>query len=150
MDLSGLLGNAGYCRIPLSSSGVGHFHAEATIAARPVSALLDTGASNTVLSLAVAHELDLSLVASQLQGGGAGSARMEVFFVEQPSLLRLGEVTPSLERLMAMDLSHVNQALHARGEAPIELIIGVDIFSAHQAVIDYGNNCLFLKAHTVR
>jgi Aspartyl protease len=145
MGLADFLHEAGYGRIALSFSGVGHIHAAATIAAHPVSALLDTGASNTVLSLTLARELGLPLATSEFQGGGAGSATMEVYFVEQPKLLRIGEVTPALDRLVVMDLGHVNQALAGRGEPPIQLILGVDVFTAHHAVIDYGSSSLFLK-----
>jgi predicted aspartyl protease len=144
MDLVDFLRGAGYRRIELSRSGVGHFHAPATVAGRAVSALLDTGGSGTVLSLAIAREFGLPLVATELQGGGAGAAGMKLFVVEQAEL-QLGEVVPRLDRLVVMDLTHVNQALADTGEGPIELIIGVDVFAPHQAIIDYGSSSLFLQ-----
>jgi len=144
MDLVDFLRGAGYCRIGLSRSGVGHFHASATVAGRAVLALLDTGGSSTVLSLAIAREFGLPLAATELRGGGAGAASMELFVVEQAEL-QLGDVVPRLDRLVAMDLTHVNQALAESGERPIELVIGVDVLTAHRAVIDYGSSSLFLQ-----
>jgi hypothetical protein len=123
---------------------VGHFHAPATVAGHPVSALLDTGGSGTVLSLAVARDLNLTLAATDERGGGAGGAQMELFIVLDAEV-RLDSAPLTLSTLIAMDLSHANQALAEGGEAPIELIIGVDVFTAHQAVIDYGSSSLFLK-----
>jgi len=148
MDLVDFLRGAGYRRIGLSRSGVGHFHAPATVAGRAVSALLDTGGSGTVLSLAIAREFGLRLVATELQGGGAGAARMQLFVVEQAEL-RLDEVVLRLDPLVAMDLTHVNQALAEKGESPIELIIGVDVFAAHRAVMDYGSTSLFLQPEPI-
>ncbi len=47
--------------------------------------------------------------------------------------------------LLAMDLTHVNQSLALKGEAPVDVILGADVFEAQAAVIDYGSSSLFLK-----
>jgi hypothetical protein len=44
-----------------------------------------------------------------------------------------------------MDLTHVNQSLALKGESPVDVILGADVFEAHAAVIDYGSSSLFLK-----
>ena len=144
MDLSDVLLPAGFRRIQLSRSGVGHFHTPASVAGRPVSALLDTGGSTSVLSLALAQEMGLDLVLTDDRGGGAGGAQMDVFLVQDADV-RLDDMTTRLSALAAMDLSHANQALIDNGESPIELIIGVDVFTAHDAIIDYGTSSLFMK-----
>jgi hypothetical protein len=147
MDLLRMLYGEGYYRIPLSASGLGHFHLAATVAGRPVSALLDTGATNTMLSLTLARELGFPLVTSGLPASGAGPATLDVFFVKQVAELSLGELRLSLqEGLTAMDFSHVNKALRDREAAVIELILGVDILQALKAIIDYGSSSLFLQA----
>jgi hypothetical protein len=43
-----------------------------------------------------------------------------------------------------MDLSHADAALAQGGAAPIEAILGVDVYEAQAAVIDYGSASLFL------
>jgi hypothetical protein len=58
--------------------------------------------------------------------------------------LRLGEVVPRPHALVAMDLSHADAALAQGGAAPIEAILGVDVYEAQAAVIDYGSASLFL------
>ncbi len=45
---------------------------------------------------------------------------------------------------MAVDLTHANQALALKGQRPVGVILGSDVFNAHKAVIDYGTNSLFL------
>ena len=144
VDLADFLLQSGYHRIPLSRSGVGHFHTAGTLNGHPVSVLLDTGAASTILSLSRAHALELDLVKLPFQGGGAGAARMDLFHLPN-AVLKLGDLTPRVRALMAMDLEHVNGALALKGEEPIDVIVGADVFEAHGAIIDYGSSSLFLK-----
>ena len=144
MSLVEFLLQAGYHQVPLFRSGVGHLHAAGTLNGRPVSVLLDTGGASTVVSLELAREMNLALTKMPFQGGGAGAARLDVYHAPQAALL-LGQVVPRPRALMAMDLTHVNQALALKGEKPVEVILGADVFDAQAAVIDYGSSSLFLK-----
>src|SRR5262249_7376516 len=144
MTLVEFLLQGGYHQVPLFRSGVGHLPADGTLNGRPVSVLLDTGGAGTVISLILAQELGLALTKMPFQGGGAGSARMDVYHAPEAALL-LGDITPRARALMAMDLTHVNEALADKGEAPVEVILGADVFEAQAAVIDYGSSSLFLK-----
>ena len=144
MSLDSYLTRNGYTRIPLSRSGVGHFHTDGTLNGRPVSVLVDTGASSTLFGLGVAREMGLALTKLPMFGGGAGAARLDVYKVEGADF-RLGEVTPKLAALVAMDLSHVNEALALRGSGAVDAVLGGDVLEAHGAVIDYAGNSLYLK-----
>lgn len=145
MRLSEFLEAAGYWRIPLQRSEIGHFHAPASLNGRAVSVLLDTGANCTLVSLALARELDLSLSLLPDQGGGAGSAAMDVYMVENASL-QLAELPIRPHNLLAMDLGHANDALADKGAGAIEAILGLDVFEQYSAVIDYGSRSLFLRS----
>jgi hypothetical protein len=144
MDLSEFLKQAGFHQVPLQHSGVGHFHAAGTLNGRPVSVLIDTGASGTLIHLDLARELDLELQPLDCKGGGAGGAEIPVYCAPD-AVLELVGVSPRPEKLIVMDLGHVNQALRSRGENPVEVILGVDVLDARSAIIDYGSNSLFLK-----
>jgi hypothetical protein len=143
MDLPKLLLDAGFRRVPLSRTGVGHFQTSGQLNGRTVAVLIDTGAASTVLSLELAQELGLTLQKALHQGGGAGAARLDVYFVPDADLL-LGDLRPRSQALMAVDLTHANQALALKGQSPVDVILGADVFDAHAAVIDYGSNSLFL------
>ncbi len=52
---------------------------------------------------------------------------------------------PKLQALLALDLAHVNAALAQKGVAPVDVVLGVDVFDAHAAIIDYGSASLFLR-----
>jgi hypothetical protein len=109
-----------------------------------VAVLIDTGAASTVVSLALARELGLTLTKLEMRGGGAGGVGLEIFHLTDATL-SLGEVQPRCRALLAMDLGHVNQSLALKGEAPVDVVLGADVFEAQAAVIDYGSSSLFLK-----
>jgi hypothetical protein len=144
MSLETFLKDARFRRVPLSRSGVGHFEVAGTLNDRPVRVLIDTGAASTVASLSRIQEFGLEVEPTGRCGAGAGGNQLEVFRV-QGAKLRIGDVTPKLATLLAMDLTHVNAALAQKGIAPVDVILGVDVFDAHEAIIDYGSASLFLR-----
>jgi hypothetical protein len=142
--LASLLAANHFRRVPLVRTGIGHFEAAGTLNGAAIRVLIDTGAASTVVSLAVVRRLGLDLVPLGQTGGGAGGANLEVFQVPGGQL-RLGEVVPRPKALIAMDLSHVDAALAQQGVGPVDAILGVDVFEAQVAVIDYGSASLYLR-----
>lgn len=144
MSLVEFLERSGYARVRLSRSGVGHFHAEGSLDGRAVSVLVDTGAGGTVFSLDVVREMNLPTTKLSMYGGGAGAAQLEVHQIEGARFV-IGDITPKVGALLAMDLSHVNKAAALRGSGPIDAVLGADVLEAHAAVIDYGSSSLYLS-----
>jgi heme-degrading monooxygenase HmoA len=141
---SAILEAGGFRRVPLSRTGVGHFEVTGTLNGHPVRVLIDTGAASTVASLSRVRELGLDVQPLANCGAGAGAGNLQVFQVDGAEL-RLGDVVPKLAKLLAMDLAHVDEALAQRGVAAVDVILGVDVFDAHAAIIDYGSSSLFLR-----
>ena len=144
MQLAEFLTRAGYRLIPLQRSGIGHFHASGTLRDRAVSVLVDTGAGCTLVGLALAREMGLSLTLLPGKGAGAGGVSLDVYSVDD-ARLELVEVSIRPQSLLAMDLTHANEALALQGAGPVEAIMGLDVFEAHSAVIDYASRSLFLR-----
>jgi hypothetical protein len=96
------------------------------------------------VSLALARELGLSLTLHPGKGGGAGSVDLDVYVVDD-ARLELAEVSIRPKSLLAMDLTHANEALALQDAGPVEAIMGLDVFEEHAAVIDYGSQSLFLR-----
>ncbi len=144
MDLEFYLGEEKYQRIPLSKSGLGHFHTAGSINGHPVVVLIDTGAASTVVDLHSAHNLGLTANKLTMTGGGAGGANLKIYDLPDAVLL-LGGIKPRLRVLLAMDLAHVNEALSLRGESRVDVVLGADVLEIQQAIIDYGSSSLFLK-----
>jgi aspartyl protease len=143
MDLPGFLASRGFHRVPLTRSGLGHFHAAGTLKGRDITVLVDTGASNTLVAMALVQEMGLDTEATSQRGGGAGGADLEILIVRGADLW-LGDVRPRPSALFAMDLTHVNQALTMRGEGPVDAVLGADVFESQSAVVDYGSSSLYL------
>ena len=59
--------------------------------------------------------------------------------------LTVGGMEPKVPDVVAVDLSHVNEGMASKGCAPVDAILGANVFDAHAAVIDYGSSSLFLK-----
>ncbi|MDQ3712164.1 MAG: retroviral-like aspartic protease family protein [Acidobacteriota bacterium] len=144
MSLIEFLNQNGYVQIPLSRSGVGHFHTDGLLNDRQISVLIDTGASSTVFSFDLASQMNLPMAKLQMFGGVAGAAQLEIHQIHEARFL-IGDVTPKVRGLLTMDLSHVNQALALKGSSPVDAVLGADILEAHSAVIDYGSSSLYLK-----
>lgn len=144
MSLVAFLNQNGYTQIPLSRSGVGHFHTEGLLNDRSISVLIDTGAASTIFSLDLVREMNLPMTKSSMFGGGAGAAQMEIHQIRDARFV-ISDISPKVRALLAMDLSHVNQALALKGSVPVDVILGVDVLEAHSAVIDYGSSSLYLK-----
>jgi hypothetical protein len=144
MALGTFLESNGFRRVPLTRTGVGHFEVEGTLNGHTVRVLIDTGAASTVASLSRVSEIGFPIKPISRCGAGAGGTNLEVFQVDCAEL-RLGDVVPKVSALLAMDLTHVNTALAQKGVIPVDVILGVDVFDAHEAVIDYGSQSLFLR-----
>lgn len=144
MTLTAYLTDQGYQRVPLTRSGVGHFHAEGTLNDRSVAVLIDTGAASTVVSLALAREIGTACNLVHNKGGGAGGVSLDIYHLPGATL-QLGPVKPRITALYAMDLGNVNEALLQKGDTAVEVILGADVLDTHAAVIDYASSSFFLK-----
>ena len=116
---------------------------EGRVGDEPVELLVDTGAASTVVDLAWCRERFLPLVDTGRRGGGARGIQLPIYALDGVSMTLYGEPlqTPGL---LALDLSHVNAGLTARGERPVGGVIGGDVLLRHRAVPDYGAPSLLL------
>jgi hypothetical protein len=142
-ELVDFLTARGYRRVPLSRSGVGHFHTAGTLNGLPVEVLVDTGASCTVVAMSVVRALGLQSDLLDDAAGGAGGA-LDQFRIDGADL-RLGSFIPRVTRMVGLDFEQVNASLRAQGSAEVHVILGADVFDAHAAVIDYPSLSLFLS-----
>jgi hypothetical protein len=143
-ELTEFLTARGYLRIPLTRSGVGHFHTSGTLNGRSVEVLVDTGAACTVVAMSVVGALGLRSEWIDRGAGGAGGP-LDQFRIYGADF-RLGSLSPRLAGPIGLDFEQVNVPLRAQGSAEVDVILGVDVFDAHAAVIDYTTQSLFLMA----
>lgn len=143
-ELTDFLMARGYLRVPLTRSGVGHFHTIGTLNGRTVEVLVDTGAACTVVAMSVVEALGLRSEWIDRGAGGAGGP-LDQFRVDGADF-RLGSLSPRLAGPVGLDFEQVNAPLRAQGSAEVDVILGADVFEAHAAIIDYTSQSLFLMA----
>jgi hypothetical protein len=142
--LTAFLHTLGYEAIKLHKSVVGHFRIPGTLNGHPIRAVLDTGASYTVIDLARATSLGLKLEPFEGRAGGVGNATMPLYSAQ--ARLEVAGFKPQASTYNVMDLSHANTALKHRGDEPMDVIIGANLLQQHRAIIDYGSGMLFFQA----
>jgi hypothetical protein len=132
-----------YLRIPLETTGVGHFQAPGEVSGHPVTILVDTGASSTVIDLEWARERGFALEATDRQGGGAGTGVLDIYRVPGAAISIAGVAIAAPEPL-AVDLGNVVKALAAKGVKAPQVVLGADVMKPRNAIIDYGTAALYL------
>ena len=143
-ELTDFLTARGYLRFPLTRSAVGHFHTPGTLNGRAVEVLVDTGAACTVVAMSLVEALGLESQWIDRGAGGAGGPldQYRVYGAD----FRLGALQPRVVGPIGLDFEQVNAPLRAHGSAEVDMILGVDVFDAHAAIIDYASQSLFLTA----
>jgi len=143
-NLKKLLKNKGYSKIPMILGGTNHLEVTASINGITGRFILDTGASNTCVSVDKASYFKLVSKDSEIKAAGAGATDMETL-VSKKNNIKIGEWKKKKQQIVVFDLVHVNEALKAHKSLPVDGIIGADILIKCKAVIDYSSRNLFLK-----
>ncbi len=143
-SLDSYLAPLDYAAVPLRRGLTGHLQLDGAINGVAASFYLDTGAGKTVLDLAQARRRDLCLTEVDRGASGLGTARMAAYRTVVGRLaLHTTEETDLA--VSVIDLSHVNQALLARGALLMDGVIGGDILEAREAIIDCKRLQLYLR-----
>jgi len=136
-----------YQSVRLRRSPTGHLQLDGAINGVAATFYLDTGAGRTVLDLTQARGRGLPLVETGTGAGGLGTTSAATYRTVVGRLaLQAAEETDLT--VAVVDLSHVNQALRARGAEPLDGVIGGDLLEAREAIIDCKNLQLHLRSLT--
>lgn len=106
--------------------------------------ILDTGASNSCVGFEHIGLFQLQAEDSNTKASGAGATGMHTQTAKE-NKLQLGTWKNNDFDLIIFDMSHVNEALTAYKVKTVDGIIGADILLKGKAIIDYYNNCVYLR-----
>jgi len=143
-NLYDTLREKGYKKIKFRISKTQHLLIKAKINGISGNFILDTGASNSCVGFDGIEHFGLAANDSETLAAGAGGIGM----LTQTSLkneLKLGRWQTKNFSLVIFDMSHVNEALRQYKAKPVHGIIGADILMKGKAIIDYHNQCFYLK-----
>jgi len=143
-DLGKFLGKNGYVSVQMQKLITGHLYTEATLNGVKGRFILDTGAGATVIELTRKDKFKMTAVESKDKATGAGGTGMQVQ-ESGKNKISLGDYTYNNDTLRLMSLDHVNQVLKSLGIEEMDGVIGADILTAGNAVIDYTKMVLYLK-----
>lgn len=143
-NLYGTLKEKGYKRIKFKISKTQHLLIKARINGIEGNFILDTGASNSCVGFECIAHFGLSAADSDTRAAGAGGVGM-LTQTSLKNILKMGRWQSRDFNLVIFDMSHVNEALRQYKAKPVHGIIGADILMEGKAIIDYYNNCFYLK-----
>ena len=112
---------------------------------RPITLLLDTGASNTVIDSAGLRRWGLDPKTSVFTETAFGAGGKVQLFTHAISGLEFNRQKFALPRINATDLSEIIQALSQDFGVKIDGVLGQDFMITHDAVIDVPRRSLFLR-----
>lgn len=144
MLLKDFLEEQGYTRIKLKLLKTNHFEMKATINGVKGRFILDTGASNTLVSESSIDLFNLHVEASDVKVTGAGASNMDSQISKRNSLT-IGKWKAERAAIVLFNLTHVNKGLTSLDVEPVDGIIGTDILRKAKAIIDYEKKYLYLK-----
>jgi len=135
-------------KLDIQSLGDDGYHIFCTVKVngKKCRALIDTGASKTVVGtkLAESQKMDIIHMSGENQMTGIQPGEMEVMFTRIDSIafgaLKFKDIIAGL-----IDMDHVSAQYKTLNIKPFKLIIGGDILFKGNAVIDYKNKFLRLK-----
>lgn len=144
LNLEKILLENGYVKIPLSRVNSGHLQLNVSINEVKGSFILDTGANSTAIDEKSINKFKMKHEPSVESATSAGKTNIEVQTSAGNSFvfdsLELKNITVYL-----MNLDIINETFLSLGMTVVDGIIGADILSEKDAIIDYATLTLYLK-----
>ncbi|NVJ85063.1 MAG: clan AA aspartic protease [Algoriphagus sp.] len=143
-SLSEYLLESGYSQIQMEKEKSGHLHLKGKINGVEANFILDTGAGLTIIETKRKNKFKMKSNAAESTGTGAGGANLRIENSKN-NTIEIGNIKLENYQLALMTLNHVNTAFTSLGIKETDGIIGADILSDQEAIIDYTNLILYLK-----
>lgn len=105
---------------------------------------MDTGASNTCVGFDKIEMFKLTSEETEIKAAGAGATNMDTLIATK-NRIKIGDWKKKKLKIVLFDLVHVNEALTAHNALPVDGIIGADVLKKARAVIDYDQDCVYLR-----
>ncbi|TPN86804.1 retropepsin-like aspartic protease [Aquimarina algicola] len=138
-----LLAN-GYIKVPMTKEISGHLQLKGSINGVKGIFILDTGAGATVIERTQKEKFKMKAINTDNVATGAGGSGIAMQDSKNNELI-LSSLKMENKSLTLMDLGYVNNAFETLGIKKIDGVIGADVLTKGDAIIDYVNLILYLK-----
>ena len=142
--LKDLLNNQQFVKVKLYKIKTQHLICFGSINNVKATFLIDTGASNSCISIENIDVYDLKTEGEKFEASGASDKKMEAILSKE-CRFKLGRFSMKKQKFVLLDLNHINSLLESQNVKKINGIIGAEFLKATKAIIDYDNLDLFLK-----
>lgn len=133
-----LIVQLGYETIPLISAPTTHFLVKVRVDnSRPLNFLLDSGSSQSILSLKYAEQHHLTRVPRKLPGQGSTGGIIRLYNIPNV-VLAIGNIIRQLSNIVGVDFRYVLVGL------PVYGAVGNDLLQSNEAIIDTPAKKLYL------
>lgn len=141
--LGELLTTQDYTEIRLKKLATGHEMVRGAINGQEGQFILDSGAGITVIhsSEALRFKLNIDKSSSVFAAGAGGQGKI---FEAQIDYMSIGGEVLDMKKVFVLDLSHVVNALKQATGEHIHGVVGQDVLTAHNGIIDVKNSRLYL------
>ncbi|MEQ1506628.1 MAG: aspartyl protease family protein [Myxococcota bacterium] len=134
----------GYDTIDASVNLVQFVAVDGALDGAPVSGIVDTGAGGSLVELAAATRLGLTLEPAPIGAATIGGA-VDTYQTTVGEFVIGADHTLTDRSLLVVDLGGINSQLGGVGLPPIEILVGGDVLIEQDAVLDYNGERLFLR-----
>lgn len=144
-ELDRFLAGKGYSKLCYSKLPTKHAVIEVTLNGKKSHFILDSGANVSVVhqeALPKFRLIPTKTIDHSSATGIGGNVNTQTFSVES---LKIKDLAIEHDVIVGMDLSHVVTALGSLTTKTIDGVIGQDILSKHQAIIDVASGTIYLK-----
>lgn len=130
--------------IPFQLSASNHLFIQCFINENQASAIVDTGASMSCLSMQFAKQHALLLHNNDEEAIGIGNEKL-LRFDTHVHALRIAEFEASNQIVAVLDFDGINATFRSKNCEPIDFIFGASFLIQFQVLIDYKNFCLIIE-----
>ena len=105
--------------------------------------LIDTGASNSCVSLSKKEKFNIKEKGDPFEASGAGKDKVKAILGHQCDLI-LGRYKVKKHPFILLDMQHINDTLMQEKANTVDGILGADFLKKSRALINYSNKTLIL------
>jgi len=143
-NLEKQLSKADYVKLKIKKMPSGHLHLLGKLNGIDGNFILDTGAGATVIEEKNKGKFKMNTKDAEEKATGAGGTNIQMQSSEKNNF-KFDKIEFSNLNLLLMNLDHVNSAFESMGLEKVDGVIGADILTNYNAIIDYKNLTLYLK-----
>ena len=134
----------GYTALDLHKIQTGHITVWMNVNGKPCVFLVDTGGGATLIDKNRRRKYGLETTQTANYATGIGSVES---LVATKATFQVNGIDIDVDYLYLMDIAYINKEFRKNHASQVDGVLGTDFLERHAAVIDYGREKMYLRAH---